>query len=119
MDKINLSDAFSQINEYWSPKIAGELNGQQIRLVKLKGTFDWHHHEQEDELFLVIKGNLIIHLHDRDIELTGGEFFIVPHGVEHQPDAVEEAWVLLFEPTETLNTGNLENEQTKRDLERI
>ncbi|HKI44430.1 MAG TPA: cupin domain-containing protein [Balneolales bacterium] len=119
MDKINLAEAFSRINEFWSPQIAGELNGQQLRLAKLKGEFVWHHHENEDELFLVIRGRLIIHLRDKDVELREGEFFIVPRGVEHQPESPGEAWVVLFEPAETLNTGNLENERTKRNLGHI
>jgi len=119
MDKINLEKAFAQIDEYWSPQIAGELDGQQVRLAKLKGPFLWHHHEEEDELFYVVKGKLIIHLRDKDINLSGGDFFIVPHGVEHLPEAPEEVWVMLFEPAATLNTGNLENERTKKNLGRI
>ena len=119
MEKINLEKAFRHIDEYWSPHIAGEMNGQQVRLAKLKDKFIWHRHEKEDELFMVVKGRLIIHLRDRDIELDEGEFFIVPRGVEHQPEAPDEVWVLLFEPKETLNTGNMDNERTKHHLKHL
>ena len=119
MEKINLLEKFDLVNEYWSPKIAGELNGQQVKLVKFKGPFTWHHHENEDELFLVIKGSFVMELRDKNIELKEGEFLIVPRGVEHRPNAAEEVEVLLFEPAATLNTGNTENEFTKRNLKTI
>ena len=119
MDKVNLREKFARIHEHWSPKIAGELNGQQVKLAKLHGEFDWHHHENEDELFLVVHGRLTLRLRDRDVTLEEGEFFIVPRGVEHQPVAEEEAHVLLFEPASTLNTGNLDNQRTVRELDRI
>jgi|ERR1051326_8543922 mannose-6-phosphate isomerase-like protein (cupin superfamily) len=119
MDKVNLADKLVLFDDYWSPKIVGELNGQLVKLVKLQGEFVWHKHDQEDELFLVIKGRLKIRLRDRDIELQQGEFFIVPCGVEHQPVAEQEVHVLLFEPASTLNTGNIRNEKTVEQLERI
>ena len=112
MDKVNLVQKFSLFQELWSPKIAGELNDSYIKLVKLKGEFVWHHHDTEDELFLVIKGRLLIKLRDRDIFLEEGEFVIIPRGVEHLPIAEEEAHVLLLEPKTTLNTGNVRDEKT-------
>ena len=119
IEKINLSDKFSRFSDYWSPKIAGEINDSYIKLVKLKGEFVWHHHENEDELFLVIKGKLVIKLRGQDVSLEEGEFVIIPRGVEHCPVAEEEAHVLLLEPKTTLNTGNVSNERTVADLERI
>jgi mannose-6-phosphate isomerase-like protein (cupin superfamily) len=119
MDKVNLAQKFDQFSEYWSPKIAGELNGMHVKLVKVKGEFTWHHHENDDELFLVVKGRLLIRLRDRDVLLEEGEFFIVPRGVEHMPVAEEEAHVLLLEPATTLNTGNVRNERTVTDLDRV
>lgn len=119
MEKVNLAQQFSLFQDYWSPKIAGELNDSYVKLVKLKGEFIWHHHEREDELFLVVKGRLLIKLRDRDLELGEGEFVIVPKGVEHLPVAREETWVLLLEPKTTLNTGNVRNERTVAELERI
>jgi mannose-6-phosphate isomerase-like protein (cupin superfamily) len=112
MDKVNFVQKFSLFQEHWSPKIAGELNDSYIKLVKLKGEFVWHHHDTEDELFLVIKGRLLIKLRDRDIFLEEGEFVIIPRGVEHLPIAEEEAHVLLLEPKTTLNTGNVRDEKT-------
>ena len=117
MDKINLSQKFDLFQQYWSPKIVGELNDSYIKLVKLKGEFVWHRHEQEDELFLVVKGRLLIKLRDRDIHLEEGEFVIIPRGIEHLPIAEEEVHVLLLEPKSTLNTGNVQNERTVTDLE--
>lgn len=119
MDKVNLAEKFALFDDYWSPKIAGELNGQIVKLVKQKGEFVWHKHDQEDELFLVVKGRLRIRLRDRDVDLHEGEFFIVPRGIEHQPVAEEEVHVLLFEPASTLNTGNIRSEKTVEQLERI
>ncbi len=119
MDKVNLSQKFALFQEYWSPKIAGELNDSYIKLVKLKGEFVWHLHENEDELFLVVKGQLLIKLRDRDIHLKEGEFVVIPRGVEHLPIAEEEVHVLLLEPKSTLNTGNVQNERTVNDLEWI
>jgi len=119
MDKVNLAQKFSLFQEYWSPKIAGEINDSYIKLVKFKGEFVWHQHDTEDELFLVVKGSLLIKLRDRDIFLEEGEFVIIPRGVEHLPIADEEAHVLLLEPKTTLNTGSIRNERTVADLERI
>jgi mannose-6-phosphate isomerase-like protein (cupin superfamily) len=119
MQKVNLKEKFGLFNEYWSPKIAGELNGQYVKLVKLKGEFVWHQHETEDELFLVVKGRLCLQLRGREVWLDEGEFFIVPRGVEHKPVAEAEVHVLLFEPASTLNTGDKRNERTVEKLERI
>jgi mannose-6-phosphate isomerase-like protein (cupin superfamily) len=119
MQKVNLAEKFSLFDAYWSPKIVGELNGQQVKLAKLKGEFIWHQHAAEDELFLVVKGRLVIKFRDRDVMLGAGEFLIVPRGVEHQPVADEEAHVLLFEPASTLNTGQVRTQRTVEELERI
>ena len=118
-DKVNLEAAFRRFAEHWSPKIAGDVNDFQVKLVKLKGEFVWHHHDAEDELFLVVRGRLTMRLRGREIVLDPGEFLIVPHGVEHCPAADVECWVLLLEPGTTLNTGNVENERTVRELGRI
>src|SRR6516164_749600 len=119
MDKVNHAQKFSVFNDYWSPKIVGEINDSHVKLVKLKGEFVWHHHETEDELFLVVNGSLLIKLRDQDIFLEEGEFVIIPRGVEHLPIAKDEAHVLLLEPKTTLNTGNIQNERTIADLDRI
>jgi mannose-6-phosphate isomerase-like protein (cupin superfamily) len=119
MQKVNLKEKFNLFNEYWRPQIAGELNGQYVKLAKLKGEFIWHQHEAEDELFLVVKGRLCLQLRDREVWLDEGEFFIVPRGVEHKPVAEAEVHVLLFEPASTLNTGDKRNERTIEKLERI
>ena len=111
-DRVNLAEKLQQFTEHWSPRIVGELNGQHVKIVKLEGEFVWHHHEQEDELFLVLHGHLSIHLRDRIVELDEGEFFIVPRGVEHKPATETETHVLLLEPTSTLNTGNVRNDRT-------
>ena len=112
MEKVNLAQKYSLFDEYWSPKIVGELNGQVVKIAKLKGEFLWHHHEAEDEFFMVIQGQIVIKLPDQDVSLEAGEFFIVPRGVEHKPVAEEEAHVLMFEPESTLNTGNVQSERT-------
>jgi mannose-6-phosphate isomerase-like protein (cupin superfamily) len=112
MEKVNLSEKLNTFDEYWKPKIVGALNGQHVKLAKLKGEFVWHHHDVEDELFYVIKGQLLIKLRDKDVTLNEGEFFIVPHGVEHKPVADNEVHILLFEPDTTLNTGNVKDEKT-------
>ncbi len=119
MEKVNLAHKFSLFEDHWSPKIAGEINDSYLKLVKFKGEFVWHHHEEEDELFLVVKGRFLVKLRDRDIWLEEGEFVIVPRGVEHKPIAEEEALVLLLEPKSTLNTGNVRDEKTVADVERI
>jgi mannose-6-phosphate isomerase-like protein (cupin superfamily) len=112
MQTVNLTEQFARFSEHWSPRIVGELNGQHVRLAKLKGEFIWHHHEAEDELFLVLQGRLAMHLRDRVVHVEPGEFVIVPRGVEHKPMADEETHVLLFEPAVTLNTGNVRNDLT-------
>jgi len=119
MHKINLSDKLDLITEHWSPKIIGELNGQVVKLAKLKGEFVWHHHADEDELFMVLNGRLLIQFRDRDVALAGGEILIIPRGVEHRPVAAEEVAILLFEPAGTLNTGSTRSELTRETLERI
>ena len=127
MDKINLLQKLSLINDHWNPRIVGELNGQHLKLVKFKGPFTWHHHEAEDEMFLVVKGRFRMELREgdaaaqvqRDVWLEEGEFIIVPHGVEHRPVADEECHVLLFEPATTLNTGNVNDEFTVPKLDWI
>jgi mannose-6-phosphate isomerase-like protein (cupin superfamily) len=119
MNKVNLEQKLGQFQEHWQPKIVGELNGQQVKLVKFQGPFVWHHHEQEDEMFLVVRGRFRMEFRDRQVWLEEGEFLIVPRGVEHRPVADEEAHVLLFEPATTLNTGNVRNERTVPTLERI
>ena len=110
MEKVNLNEKFALISEHWRPKVVGELNGQEIKLVKFQGAFPWHHHEREDEMFLAIKGNFRIEFRDKTVELNAGEFVIVPRGVEHRPVADEEVEVLLFEPANVKNTGNVEDE---------
>ena len=110
MQKVNLAEKFALINEHWRPKVVGELNGQEVKLVKFQGEFPWHHHENEDEMFLAMKGNFRIEFRDKTIELTPGEFVIVPKGVEHRPVAETEVEVLLFEPKNVLNTGNIQDE---------
>ena len=111
-DKVNLAHAFARIDEHWHPRIAGSLNGQDVKLVKFQGVFVWHHHEHEDEMFLVHRGRLTMEFRDRSVTLDAGDFLIVPRGVEHRPVAEDEVEVLLFEPAGTLNTGNVRNERT-------
>jgi mannose-6-phosphate isomerase-like protein (cupin superfamily) len=119
MEVVSLAQKFSLFSDYWSPKIVAELNGQQVKVAKLKGEFMWHHHEHEDELFLVMKGCLRIRLRDQEVIVNEGEFFVVPKGVEHQPIAEEEVQVVLLEPASTLNTGNVRNERTVERLDRV
>lgn len=119
MRKVNVAEKLALFSEHWSPRIVGELNGQHVKLAKLKGEFVWHHHENEDELFFVIKGTLLVRLRDGEVAINQGEFFIVPKGVEHLPVAADEVHVLLFEPAATLNTGNVRNERTLEKLERV
>jgi mannose-6-phosphate isomerase-like protein (cupin superfamily) len=116
---VNLAQKFSLFTEHWSPKIVGELNDFYVKLVKFQGEFVWHHHDEEDEMFLVVKGRLQMRFRDKDLWLNEGEFVIVPRGVEHMPVAPEEVHVVLFEPQSTLNTGNVESERTVTDLDRI
>ena len=115
IEKVTLSEKFSLFDEHWSPRIAGELNDSYVKLVKVQGEFVWHHHDDEDELFLVVKGHLTIKLREYDIEMDGGEFVIIPSGVEHKPVAVEEAHLLLLEPKSTVNTGSAGGELTAED----
>ena len=117
--KVNLAEKLSRFTEQWSPKIVAELNGQHVKVVKLEGEFVWHHHEHEDELFLVVEGEIDIHFRDRVVHLTEGELVVVPRGVEHKPVAEREAHVLLFEPASTLNTGNVRADRTVEAPERI
>lgn len=119
IQKVNLAASFARFSEHWSPRVAGDVNDFQVKLAKLQGEFVWHAHEHEDELFLVVRGRLRMQLRAGDLVLEPGEFVIVPHGVEHCPAAAEECWVLLLEPKSTLNTGNVVNERTLRDLERL
>jgi mannose-6-phosphate isomerase-like protein (cupin superfamily) len=119
MDKVNLRDKLALFNDHWRPKVVGELNGQQVKVVKFIGEFLWHHHDHEDELFLVVHGRFRMEFRDRHVWLEAGEFLIVPRGVEHRPVADEEAHVLLFEPATTLNTGNVRNERTVAHLDHI
>ena len=119
MEKVNLAEKLSQFSDYFNPRIAGELNGQQVKLVKFQGEFVWHHHDHEDELFYVIKGSFDMHLRDKIITINAGEFLIMPRGVEHKPVAGEEVEIMLFEPATTLNTGNVINEKTVTKLKHI
>ena len=119
MEKINIQEKLSMFHDYWNPRIVGELNGQHVKAVKLKGEFVWHQHDNEDELFLVVKGKLKMEFRDNLIEVNEGEFIVVPRGVEHRPVADEEVHLLLFEPASTVNTGNAGGEKTRLNLERI
>ena len=119
MEKINLSQKLSLFNDYFNPRIAGELNGQQVKLVKFKGEFVWHHHEAEDEMFYVVKGEFTMEFRDKVVLIKENEFLIVPRGVEHRPVAREEVSIMLFEPATTVNTGNAPGELTREDLSRI
>ena len=119
MKKINISEKFSLINNFWDPKIIGELNNQQVKLVKFMGEFDWHKHDEEDELFFVIKGKFEMQFRDETINLEENEMIIVPREIDHCPKAEKEVHVLLFEPASTLNTGNVKTDKTKTDLDTI
>jgi mannose-6-phosphate isomerase-like protein (cupin superfamily) len=119
INKVNLSQKFNLFQDYWSPKIAGEINDSHVKLVKLKGEFVWHQHAVEDELFLVVKGHLFIKLCDQDIQLDEGEFVIIPHGVEHLPVAEEEVQMVLLEPKSTLNTGDAQSDRTVSNLQHV
>lgn len=119
MGSVNLAAKFRLFADYWSPKIVGELNDHYVKLAKVKGEFVWHHHAVEDELFLVVKGRLLLRFRDGDVWVEEGEFAIVPRGVEHLPIAPEETHVMLLEPKSTLNTGNVRNERTVRELEQL
>jgi mannose-6-phosphate isomerase-like protein (cupin superfamily) len=119
MEKVNLAAKFKQFQDLWSPRIIGEINETAVKLVKLKDEFVWHHHDNEDELFLVVKGRLLMKFRDRDVWLDEGELIVIPRGVEHLPVAPEEVHVLLVEPTTTLNTGNVQNERTVANLQHL
>ena len=119
MDKVNLAEKFALFSDYWSPKVVGDLNGQQVKLVKLQGPFVWHHHDTQDELFLVVKGRFRMEFRDHAVWVEEGELIIIPHGVEHRPVAEEEAQVLLFEPASTVNTGSTQSTLTRTELDRI
>jgi len=119
MEKVNIAEKLSLFSEYWDPKIVGELNGQHVKLAKFSGEFVWHSHQNEDEMFYVIDGSFTMEYRDRKVVLNKNEFVIVPRGVEHRPVADEEVSVMLFEPAATLNTGNISNEMTKKQLDII
>jgi mannose-6-phosphate isomerase-like protein (cupin superfamily) len=120
ISKVNLASAFATFSDHWRPRIAGEINDAAVKLVKISGAFDWHHHVVEDELFLVVEGRMRMGLRDGDIDLDPGEFIIVPRGVEHRPEALsDQCHVLLLEPKTTLNTGNIDDDRTVRDLDWI
>ena len=119
MQSVNLEEKFGNFQDFWNPRVIGELNDCHVKAVKIKGEFVWHHHDHEDEMFLVVKGTLRMRFRDRDVLVREGEFIIVPRGVEHMPVAEEEVHMVLLEPKTTLNTGNVENERTVRELERI
>ena len=119
MDKVTLASKFASFSDHWSPKIVGELNGQHVKIVKFVGAFIWHHHDDEDEMFLVHRGRFRMELRDREIELRAGDFLIVPRGIEHRPVADEEVEVVLFEPAGTLNTGNVRGERTVAEPAKI
>lgn len=119
MNKVNLKEKFDLFNEHWSPKIIGELNDSYVKIAKFKGEFVWHKHDNEDELFFIVKGNLLIKLRDKDINLQEGEFVIIPKGVEHCPIAKEEVHVMLLEPKTTINIGDIKSDLTRENLEKI
>lgn len=119
IETVNLKQKFDSFHDHWSPKIVGELNGQQVKVAKIKGEFVMHQHDNEDELFLIMEGKMLMELPEKTLEINTGEFVIIPRGTPHKPIAEEEVNILLFEPKTTLNTGNLNNEMTKRKLARI
>ncbi len=119
MQKVNLNDKLALFSDHWNPRIVGELNGQHVKLAKLKGEFVWHKHDDEDELFYVLKGQFKMEFRDKTVELKEGEFLIVPKGVEHRPVAEEEVSIMLFEPASTVNTGEQESKLTRKELERL
>ena len=119
MEKVNITEKFNEVQGYWKPYIVAELNGQAVKLVKLKDDFVWHHHEKEDEMFLVVKGKFRMEFREKNVWVQEGEFIVVPRGVEHRPVAEEEAQIILFEPVSTVNTGNVRDERTVDKLDRI
>lgn len=119
MNKVNIEEKLALFNDLWNPRIVGELNGQHVKLVKLKGEFVWHKHDDEDEMFYVLKGQFKMEFRDKTVDLHESEFLIVPRGIEHRPVAAEEVSVMLFEPVGTLNTGDTKGELTREDLEKV
>ena len=120
IEKVNIAQKLTLFNDLWSPKIVGEINNFHVKVVKVEGEFDWHHHDDEDEMFLIIKGSLLMQLRDQeDVVVNEGEFIIIPHGVEHRPVAQEECHLVLIEPQDTLNTGNVETDHTVKELDRL
>jgi mannose-6-phosphate isomerase-like protein (cupin superfamily) len=119
MEVVNLASKFEMIHDYWKPHIVGELNGQHVKLAKLHGEFIWHHHLEEDEMFFVVKGDLLLKMEEGDVTVSQGEFFVMPKGVNHLPVAKEEVWLMLFEPAGTLNTGNVQHDMTIADPDRL
>lgn len=119
VEKVNVAEKFKGIPDHWNPRVVGQLNGQMVKLVKLKGDFIWHHHDKEDEMFLVVKGRFRMDFRNKHVWIEAGEFIVVPRGVEHRPVAETEAEVLLFEPASTLNTGNVWNDRTHEKLEKL
>jgi mannose-6-phosphate isomerase-like protein (cupin superfamily) len=119
VDTVNLQHKFAAFTDYWSPKLIAELNGQHVRIAKVRGEFIWHKHDDADELFFVVKGELAIHLHDGVVTLRQNELFVVPRGALHKPVAKDECWIMLFEPAGTLNTGDQRNERTVEHIERV
>ena len=118
-EAINIREKLSKFNTYWDPKVVGEINGQEVKVVKLKGEFVWHDHKDADELFLVVKGRLIVHFRDKDVHADEGEIVIIPRGVEHKPEAPEEVHIVLIDPKGTVNTGNVESKHTVKEPEQI
>ena len=119
MQKVNIAEKLSLFNDHWNPRIVGELNGQHVKLAKIQGEFVWHKHDHEDELFYVLKGEFVMEFRDKKVTVKENEFLVVPKGVEHRPVAEQEVSIMLFEPSTTLNTGNIKNEKTKEELEKI
>jgi len=119
LEKVNVEEKLKQVRGYWKPCIVAELNGQLVKLTRLKGEFVWHHHANEDEMFLVVKGRFRMEFRDKQMWVEEGEFIVVPRGIEHRPVAADEAHILLFEPASTLNTGNVRDDRTLEKLDRI
>jgi mannose-6-phosphate isomerase-like protein (cupin superfamily) len=119
MDKVNLKETFARFDDAWHPRVVGDVNDMQVKVAKMRGEFMWHHHDDEDELFLVVRGTMLMRFRDRDVRVEPGEFLIVPRGVEHLPVGLDECDVVIFESRKTLNTGNLVNERTLTELERL
>ncbi|MFZ0490364.1 MAG: cupin domain-containing protein [Salegentibacter sp.] len=119
MEKVNIKEKYQLFNDHWNPRIIGELNGQDVKIAKVKGEFVWHDHKDEDEMFLLMKGSLKIEFRDKTVELKEGEMLIIPKGVEHKPVAEEEAWILLFEPQGTKHTGDVKDERTVEKFDKI